>query len=91
MMLDRDPLECAIARVNERASGRTRYEGQTPFDDELLVAEIERLRSELRAARQAIVALRLERALAAYDAAANGDQLAGVSVAARANPSSTIE
>ena len=28
-------------------SGRTRYEGQEPRDDELLVAEIERLRNRI--------------------------------------------
>jgi len=35
----------AIALVNTKANGRTRYEGQEPFVDELLVAEIERLRA----------------------------------------------
>jgi hypothetical protein len=35
-----------IKQVNIKASGRTRYEGQEPFWDEVLVAEIERLRAE---------------------------------------------
>lgn len=35
----------AIAYVKSVANGRTRYMGQTPFWDELLVAEIERLRN----------------------------------------------
>lgn len=34
----------AIAIVMSRARGRTRYEGQEPFVDEILVAEIIRLR-----------------------------------------------
>jgi hypothetical protein len=34
----------AIAIVKSKANGRTRYEGQEPFLDEVLVAEIERLR-----------------------------------------------
>lgn len=40
-----------IATINTKASGRTRYEGQEPFWDEVLVAEIERL-------RKAVVTLR---------------------------------
>ncbi len=36
-----------IANIKIRASGRTRYEGQKPRVDEMLVAEIERLRAEL--------------------------------------------
>jgi len=39
-------IDDAIALVNTKANGRTRYEGQEPFVDELLVAEIERLRAE---------------------------------------------
>lgn len=35
----------AIAIVKSKASGRTRWEGQEPFLDEVLVMEIERLRS----------------------------------------------
>lgn len=35
-------------------SGRTRYHGQKPRDDELLVAEIERLRTEERVLRAAL-------------------------------------
>ncbi len=34
----------AIAIVYSKARGRTRYEGQEPFLDEVLVAKIERLR-----------------------------------------------
>jgi len=37
----------AIAIVNSKASARTRYAGQAPFVDEVLVAEIERLRAQL--------------------------------------------
>jgi len=37
-----------IAEVRARAAGRTRYAGQEPRYDELLVAEIERLRDGLR-------------------------------------------
>jgi len=36
-----------IKRVRIKANGRTRYEGQEPFWDELLVAEIERLREQV--------------------------------------------
>jgi hypothetical protein len=36
----------AIAIVKSKANGRTRYEGQKPFLDEVLVAEIERLRAQ---------------------------------------------
>lgn len=36
----------AIKTVNSWANGRTRYEGQRPFIDEVLVTEIERLRAE---------------------------------------------
>ena len=38
-------VEEAIALVKSKANGRTRYEGQEPFVDELLVGEIERLRA----------------------------------------------
>ena len=38
----------AIKIVNIRAAGRTRYEGCEPWLDEVLVAEIERLRGLLR-------------------------------------------
>ena len=38
----------AIAIVKQKANGRTRYEGQDPFLDEVLVAEIERLREQVR-------------------------------------------
>ena len=39
-------IEDAIATVRTKASGRTRYEGQEPRDDELMLAEIDRLRAE---------------------------------------------
>jgi hypothetical protein len=39
-------IEHAIATVRTKASGRTRYEGQEPSDDELMLAEIDRLRAE---------------------------------------------
>lgn len=39
-------IEDAIATVREKSKGRTRYEGQEPRDDELLVAEIDRVRAE---------------------------------------------
>ena len=35
----------AIAIVDSKASGRTRYDGQEPFMDEVLVKEIRRLRA----------------------------------------------
>lgn len=37
-------IDEAIAVVKQIALGRTRYDGQEPFVDEVLVAEIERLR-----------------------------------------------
>lgn len=37
----------AIAIVKSKTNGRTRYEGQEPFLDEVLVGEIERLRNML--------------------------------------------
>jgi predicted RNase H-like HicB family nuclease len=39
--------EEAIKIVESKANGRTRYEGQEPFLDEVLVAEIKRLKNEL--------------------------------------------
>ena len=39
----------AIAIIRDRAAGRTRWEGQQPFADEVLVEEIERLTRELAA------------------------------------------
>jgi len=36
-----------IAAVHKKSEGRTRYEGQGPYWDELLVAEIESLRSDV--------------------------------------------
>jgi hypothetical protein len=43
-----DPLSAAIAMVRARSAGRTRYAGQTPFHEELLVAEIVALRAAVR-------------------------------------------
>lgn len=37
----------AIQIVKQKANARTRYFGQEPFIDEVLVLEIERLRKEL--------------------------------------------
>ena len=37
-------VDDAIREVRERMAGRTRYVGQPPFREEVLVAEIERLR-----------------------------------------------
>jgi hypothetical protein len=36
----------AIALVKRRAAGRTRYDGELPWLDEVLVEEVERLREE---------------------------------------------
>ncbi len=38
----------AVKIVKSKANGRTRYEGQVPFLDEVLVGEIERLREAIR-------------------------------------------
>jgi hypothetical protein len=40
--------EEAILIVENKARGRTRYEGQEPFLDEILVEEIRRLQNEIR-------------------------------------------
>lgn len=40
-------IDKAIADVRSKANGRTRYEGQEPRIDEVLVAEIDRLRGRL--------------------------------------------
>lgn len=40
----------AIAIVRSKSRGRTRFEGQEPYLDEVLVAEIERLREYFDAA-----------------------------------------
>ncbi|KKM39532.1 hypothetical protein LCGC14_1564380 [marine sediment metagenome] len=40
-------LDESISDVRSKARGRTRYEGQEPFRDEVLVAEINRLREAL--------------------------------------------
>jgi hypothetical protein len=44
----------AIAIVESRARGRTRYEGSPAPLDEVLVAEIERLREEVADLRHAL-------------------------------------
>lgn len=41
-------VDDVIREVKSRAAGRTRYEGQEPRWDEVLVAEIERLREAIR-------------------------------------------
>lgn len=41
-------IDEAIAEVKRKAEGRTRYEGQPPYRDEVLVAEIERLQAALK-------------------------------------------
>ena len=43
----------AIAIVKTKSAGRTRYEGQPDYLDEVLVTEIERLRDQLAAERHA--------------------------------------
>jgi len=47
-------LEAIIARVREKARGRTRYYGQPPYPDEELVAEIDRLRAACSATNEAV-------------------------------------
>lgn len=42
-------IKDAIAIVRSKANGRTRWEGQEPFLDELLVQEIDRLQARLDA------------------------------------------
>lgn len=50
--------EEAIKIVKEKSQGRTRWEGQEPFLDEVLVEEIERLRDrEYRMAKKALSVL----------------------------------
>lgn len=41
-----DELEAALARVASKSQGRTRYEGQPPYDDELMLMEIASLRTQ---------------------------------------------
>jgi hypothetical protein len=41
-------VDDVIADWTLRHSGRTRYEGQEPRDDELMLAEVKRLRAELQ-------------------------------------------
>ena len=40
-------IDASIAEVRSRMQGRTRYEGQPPYTDELLVEEIARLRARV--------------------------------------------
>lgn len=40
-------VEDALMLVDEKARGRTRYEGQEPYVDEMLAGEVRRLRSIL--------------------------------------------
>lgn len=61
----------AIAIVNSKASGRTRYAGQEPYIDEVLVAEIERLRSEVSQLRYETVPADLQDRVQAVRAAVN--------------------
>jgi len=42
-------VEDVIADVQSKARGRTRYEGQEPYPDEMLCAEIARLRAGVAA------------------------------------------
>ena len=51
-----DRLETVLSHIRVRASGRTRYEGQLPFDDELMLAEIERLRAEIADLKISVIA-----------------------------------
>lgn len=53
-------IEAVISRVKSRSAGRTRYEGQEPFDDELLLEEITRLRSERAAVPEGWVMVPVE-------------------------------
>jgi hypothetical protein len=49
-----------IKSVRVRSSGRTRYEGSKPYEDEILVAEIDRLQSERTRAEEKIAELTRE-------------------------------
>lgn len=40
-------VDAALAEVRRRSAGRTRYEGQPPYADEVLAEEVERLRAAL--------------------------------------------
>lgn len=51
-------LKAALERVRIRGRGRTRFEGQEPYDDELMLAEIENLSRENRILRAALTRLR---------------------------------
>lgn len=48
------PVDEIIKNVHNMAHWRTRFEGRMPFWDEILVAEIERLRAELAKAPKTI-------------------------------------
>ena len=52
-------VEDVIADVQSKARGRTRYEGQEPYPDEMLCAEITRLRAEVAAKEAEIARLRV--------------------------------
>lgn len=51
MRTDPEMAARIIADVRSKAQGRTRYEGQPPYVDEVLVGEIDRLRDLLRGFR----------------------------------------
>lgn len=51
-MSDNPAADAVIAEVKSKSRGRTRYAGQAPFNDEILVAEIERLRAALTRIRE---------------------------------------
>ena len=54
-------LESIISAVREKARGRTRFDGQEPFWDEALVAEIARLRAaEAAAFRRGVEAKKVQ-------------------------------
>lgn len=46
-MTNAELLADILASIRIRSSGRTRYEGQPPYEDEMLLDEIERLQSAL--------------------------------------------
>lgn len=58
----------AIEIVRSKARGRTRYEGQEPYIDEVLVAEILRLQREVRRYKRTCDALPMEWFQNGYDA-----------------------